>query len=45
MIGVALKRVYLVFCDVRVGRAADSSDVCAKPLIKTTGPTNGTMRG
>jgi len=29
----------------RVRRAVDSDDVCAKPLIKTTGSANGTMRG
>ena len=39
MIGVALKRVYLVFVRVCrcVRRAVVSDDVCAKPLIKTTG--------
>lgn len=47
MIGVTLKRVYLVFVLVcrRVRRAAYSDDVCAKALIKTTGSANGTMRG
>lgn len=47
MIGVTLKCVYLVFVLVcrRVRRAVDSDDVCAKPLIKTTGSANGTMRG
>lgn len=45
MIGVTLKRVYLVFCGVHVRRAEDGSDVCARLLIKTTGSTNDTMRG
>ena len=53
MIGVALKCVYLVFVLVCVcvwvwvseKGSGYSDDVCAKPLIKTTGSANGTMRG